>query len=267
MIWYVLLLLLVVIVLTYRNIDGVTNDPCAGLTDSSPANQVSSACVQQSWLNAGCSVNGTVAPNSTYNGWWNSNTGAKTFGGMKNDMRLWATLMGDGHVKGCRGTNCRAVTTAMDADGGGNAVYLDRQHLTCNADEAISQMRLVRNGAGTQYQYQYTCCKLPGPAGPAGAQGIPGPAGVAGAQGVPGPAGAAGAAGAAGINGRDGAPGPMGLAGIDGPPGPMGPPGPIGPAGPPGLSPAPARSSPTDQSNFTRDIQDILRREFQNAQA
>lgn len=246
MIWYVLLLLLVVIVLTYRNIDGFTNDPCAGLTDSSPANQASAACVQQSWLNAGCSANGTVAPNSTYNGWWNSNTGAKTFGGMKNDMRLWATLMDDGHVKGCRGTNCRAVTTPMDADGGGNAVYLDRQHLTCNADEAISQMRLARNGAGTQYQYQYTCCKLPGPAGPAGAQGVPGPAGTAG------------------VNGRDGVPGPIGLTGIDGPPGP---PGPIGPAGPPGLSPAPAQSSPANQSNFTRDIQDILRREFQNAQA
>lgn len=249
MVWLALLLLLVVILLTYHNIDGFANDACAGLADSSPASQVSAACVQQSWLNAGCSATGTVAPNASYNGWWNSNTGAGTFGAMKNDMRLWATLMDDGHVKGCRGTNCRAVTTSMDADGGGNAVYLDRQHLTCNADEAISQMRLQRNGAGTQYQYHYTCCKLPGPAGPAGAQGAPGPAG---AQGVPGPAGPAGSAGSVGPAG------PVGPAGTNGIPGQM---------GSPGLSPAPARSSPTDRSSFTRDIQAILRREFQNAQA
>jgi len=253
--YYLLLLLIVVIIITYRQIDGFTNDPCAGLADSSFANQISAACVQQSWLNAGCSPNGTVAPGPTYNGWWNSNTGAATFGGMKNDMHLWATLMDDNHVKGCRGTNCRAVTTQMDLDGGGNAVYLDRHELSCNADEAINQIHLVRNGAGTQYHYEYTCCKLPGP---------PGPAGPAGAQGIPGPVGPAGANGAPGTNGKDGvdgAPGPAGPAGVDGAPGLMGPMGPQGPAG------APAMSSPTLSNDFLLDIQNVLRAEFQNAKA
>lgn len=61
---------------------------------------------------------------------------------------------------------------------------------------------------------------VPGPQGPAGAQGIPGPQGPAGAQGIPGPQGPAGAQG---IPGAQGIQGPVGPAGVPGPTGATGP--------------------------------------------
>jgi len=171
----------------------------------------------------GCSTIGTVYPPSNYSGWWTQNNGAKTLAGIKADMKAWATMIDDVHVKGCKGPQCRAVSTPFDLDGGGNSVYLDRQNLSCRADEALSQFRLVRNPAGTQYQYQYTCCKVPGPAGP------PGPSGKDGTQGAQGPQGLQGLPGIAG------APGKIGEKGVQGMPGPAGQKGEQGPAGQDGL--------------------------------
>jgi len=242
LVYLVFILIAVIVIVAYRHVEGFdTPDPCAGLTDASPAHLVPSACVQKAWKDAGCSEDGTVAPGSTYNGWWNSDTGAGTFGNMKNDMNLWATMIDSNHIQGCKGTKCRLVTTPMDLDGGGNAVYLDRQNLNCHADEAISQFHLARNADGNQYQYQYTCCKLPGPPGPQGNPGPAGPTGPAGANGTP---------------------------GLPGMPGPTGPAGPQGPAGAPAIAsqPAPIFSSESDSNGFLRDIQDILHKEIQNAQ-
>ena len=216
----------IIILLLLSRSEGFANaDPCAGLTDTSPASSVSPACLQKIFLDVGCSTIGTVYPPNNYSGWWTQNNGAKTLAGIKADMKAWATMIDDVRVKGCKGPQCRAVSTPFDLDGGGNAVYLDRQNLSCRADEALSQFRLVRNPAGTQYQYQYTCCKVPGPAGP---QGPSGPSGKDGAQGPQGPQGLQGLPGIAG------APGKIGEKGVQGMPGPVGSAGPAGPAGPAG---------------------------------
>lgn len=249
MIKILLLFLLLCIILFYYSTEGFESDPCAGLTDGSLASDVSPACLRKMFLNAGCSVNGTAYPKGEYKSWWNSspngttpvgcgqagtptawpNCGAGNMGNIKSDMAAWASLMTDTHVKGCRGPQCRVVTTNLDSDGGGNAIFLDRQNIKCGADEFIAQMRLVRGGPNTtQYQYQYTCCKVPtvqGPAGPQGASGSVGPEGPRGIQGSP------GAPGLQGAPGLRGAIGPKGEPGFKGEPGPIGPIGPMGPKG------------------------------------
>lgn len=53
---------------------------------------------------------------------------------------------------------CRTITTNADSDGGGNVVYLDRQHVNCAADEALSYFQLYRP-TGNTIAYQYRCCK------------------------------------------------------------------------------------------------------------
>jgi len=207
-------------------------NPCAGFTDTTPASSVTPACLQQLWKNAGCSEEGTVAPTDTYTGWWLQNNGAGTYQGIVKDMNLWATMMDDAHVKGCKGHRCRGVTTPLEQDGGGNAVFLDRQRLMCHENEAISGFHLVRgsdkNGNPTLYQYEYECCKVPGPQGPRGAPGIAGPRGAPGPLGKAGEAGPPGPMGPVGPTGAPGSTGPMGLAGPQGPVGPMGPQGPAG---------------------------------------
>jgi len=261
----IFLLLAIVTMVYYVRIEGFVNavDPCAGLTDATPANAISNACLQKMFLEAGCSVNGTAYPPSTGNTWWNSVTGAGTVGGAKADMKAWATLMDDAHVKGCRGPQCRGVTTPLDADGGGNAIYLDRQRLVCNADESLSGFHLIRGGPNnTQYQYEYMCCKNlvgpagaqgpAGPAGPAGIQGSIGPAGPAGPVGPVGPVGPAGSAGPAGAQGPVGPAGPDGLTGKDGTMGPMGPIGPAGPAGPTANTVRPAANTVRPTANTVR---------------
>ena len=54
---------------------------------------------------------------------------------------------------------CRQASTPLNADGGGNAVYLNRHNVKCNTDEALSQFNLSNDGKG-KYQYNYTCCKV-----------------------------------------------------------------------------------------------------------
>jgi len=292
MLYYlVVLLIIVVAITTYRHIEGFnTPDPCQGVTDATLASSVSDACLQKMWLDAGCSAEGTVYPATGTKKWYNQspnganvvycadsgpnawpNCGAGNVRVIKDDMNAWATMMDDVHVKGCRGPKCRAVTTPMNDDGGGNTWYLDRHQLSCRADEAISQIRLIRNGAGNQIQYQYTCCKLPGPpgpAGPAGPVGAVGPVGAIGASGapgapgspgIPGPIGRTGPAGPAGAMGPAGEMGPAGAMGPSGQDGPVGAEGPRGPRGPPGVSSEPAPFMPSAD-----EIQTIVRSEFEN---
>ena len=73
------------------------------------------------------------------------------------------------------------------------------------------------------------CERAPGPAGPAGPQGVAGPQGPTGGQGPAGPPGPAGPQGEAGLQG------PAGPQGVRGETGPAGPPGPKGEAAPAAL--------------------------------
>jgi hypothetical protein len=218
--YLIVLLIILIVIIRYQQVDGFSADPCQGVTDSTPGNAVSDACLQKLWLDAGCSAEGTTYPKTGETNWYNSGKGGNV-GAIKRDMAAWASLMGDGHVKGCRGPRCRAVTTPLNDEGGGNAVYLDRHQLSCRADESLSQMHLVRSGNNT-YQYKYTCCKFPtvsGPAGPAGPPGTPGPAGPAG------------------------------------PAGPVGAMGPYGPPGIPGIS-EPARFDGDDDEEYEEDYEE-----------
>jgi len=209
--YLIVLLIILIVIIRYQQVDGFAVDPCEGVTDSTLASAVSDACLQKIWLDAGCSTEGTNYPKTGSKIWYNSspqgaktvycdngankwpNCGAGNVGEIKRDMAAWASLMVDTHVKGCRGPRCRAVTTPFNDEGGGNAVYLDRHQLSCRADESLSQMQLVRSGNNT-YQYKYTCCKFPtvsgspGPAGPAGPVGAMGPYGPPGIPGISEPA-------------------------------------------------------------------------------
>jgi hypothetical protein len=262
---FILLIAIIVLVFFLRT-EGFTDDPCAGLTDNSLASSVSPACLKKMWNEKGCSTEGTIYSNATNGeGWWSKspqgtktvgcdespNCGAGNYDTVKKDMELWATLMTDTHVKGCLGPRCRVLTTQLDADGGGNSIYLDRQYLRCHADESLSRFRLIRGEPPgyTKYQYQYVCCKNPGPAGAPGAMGAQGP------HGPPGPAGAAGAMGP---------PGSKGDAGPVGPAGPMGPAGEMGPMGPQGESePESYELSSFIKANFLSEAQEMIRNELQ----
>ena len=244
-------------------------DPCAGLTDSTIASSIPVSCIQKLVRDEGCSTTGSIyPPNASWKGWYNTapngnqvvycdgahpypNCGAGNLGVVKADIHAWATMFDEVHVKGCMGQQCRIASTPLDADGGGNAVYLDRQDVRCKADESLLRFKLMRNGAGNQINYYYVCCKNQGPAG---AQGPAGPAGVAGKDGAPGTAGA---------------PGPAGISGAPGPAGPQGPQGiagPQGPAGPQGVTPSQPAPVIADQASFLTSFQDIFRKEVQNLQ-
>ena len=61
---------------------------------------------------------------------------------------------------------CQALTTNMNADGGGNGntVYLDRHDVKCPDLHYLSRWHLKRDGKGDNIQFEYTCCKgLPQP--------------------------------------------------------------------------------------------------------
>lgn len=67
----ILVLVVGIIILLFlsRREGFVDADPCAGLTDTSPASSVSPACLQKIWNDVGCSTIGTVYPPSNYSGW------------------------------------------------------------------------------------------------------------------------------------------------------------------------------------------------------
>ena len=249
----------IIILLFFSRREGFADaDPCTGLTDASLASSISHACLKKMFLDVGCSVTGTAYPSTPDRTWWNSspngttpvycnetdkkwpNCGAGNVLTAKNDMKAWATMIDDTHVKGCKGPQCRALTTPLNDEGGGNAVYLDRHNVSCRADEALSHFHLVRNWVGNQlqYQYEYTCCKVPGPPGPQGPTGLPGAQGAAGKDGLPGAQGPQGLQGLQGLPGIAGAAGKMGetgLKGAQGIPGPAGPQGLPGPSGKDGI--------------------------------
>ncbi|XP_066926313.1 uncharacterized protein [Clytia hemisphaerica] len=73
---------------------------------------------------------------------------------------------------------CQALTTKMNADGGGNgnAVYLDRHDVKCPDLHFLSRWHLKRDGKGDNVQFEFTCCKgLPQPETTPEAPAVPGP--------------------------------------------------------------------------------------------
>jgi len=156
--------------------------------------------------------------------------------------------------------SCRDTATGWNAEGGGNAIYLDRHDVRCGANEMLSQFHLQRNGGGS-YRYLYQCCSVndvSGPRGPQGTQGPMGPVGPMGpkgADGAKGVAGAAGPAGPMGPGGVTGAKGEKGDKGDKGGMGPMGPAGAMGPIGP--MGPRGATGMMPDSSYLTDSIQQL----------
>lgn len=54
---------------------------------------------------------------------------------------------------------CRKDATPFNSDGNGNTIFLDRHNIKCNANEGLSQVKLVRNPQNhSQYRFEYTCC-------------------------------------------------------------------------------------------------------------
>lgn len=104
-------------------------NPCAGITPTSLAKDVSPACLQQTWKAVGCSEKGTVYTGSsgfTVKGWINSspgglgttvycsgsqvsgdaagNCGVGNFGAIIDDFQSWATVQDGVHINGCYGS-------------------------------------------------------------------------------------------------------------------------------------------------------------------
>jgi hypothetical protein len=103
------------------------------------------------------------------------------------------------------------------------------------------------------------CERTPGPAGPAGPQGVSGPQGPAGGQGPPGPPGPAGPQGEAGLQGPAGPQGVRGETGPPGAPGPKGEPGPPGSAGPAGpAANVSLRSFDVNGDSFACEANEVL---------
>ena len=75
--------------------------PCKGLTDSSPASAVPVSCLRKILTDEGCTSSGTVWPQDGYNGWWRQDDGAGNYGVVKSDIKAWATMTDDDHVRGC----------------------------------------------------------------------------------------------------------------------------------------------------------------------
>jgi hypothetical protein len=61
--------------------------------------------------------------------------------------------------------SCSNEETVLNADGGGNSVYLDRHNIACNrhgvTNSVMTQWRLSRAGTNNKMQVLYTCCDVP----------------------------------------------------------------------------------------------------------
>jgi hypothetical protein len=77
------------------------SDPCAGLTDSSPASAVPVSCLRKILTDEGCTDKGTIWPQDGYDGWWRQDNGAGNFGVVKSDINFWATSTDPTRVAGC----------------------------------------------------------------------------------------------------------------------------------------------------------------------
>jgi hypothetical protein len=139
---------------------------------------------------------------------------------------------------------CRDAHTPWNAEGGGNAVFLDRHNVVCQDGELLSQIHLTRSGKDT-YRYDYKCCRVNTTVGPAGPKGEEGKQGSQGSQGPAGP---------------EGKQGPAGPKGEQGPQGSIGPMGPMGPKGEQGIQGQAAEVQ--EQNVLLAAIQSVMRNEL-----
>ena len=93
----------VVVEIATPNLNGPdpASDPCAGLTDSSPASAVPVSCLRKILTDEGCTDKGTIWPQDGYDGWWHQDNGAGNFGVVKSDIKFWATSADPTRVAGC----------------------------------------------------------------------------------------------------------------------------------------------------------------------
>jgi len=54
----------------------------------------------------------------------------------------------------------RYLSTSYNDEGHGNSIYLDRHHVSCPSDTALSRLQLQRDGKG-KYRYDYRCSHYP----------------------------------------------------------------------------------------------------------
>ena len=57
--------------------------------------------------------------------------------------------------------NCREISTSCTEDGGGNMVFLDRQNVSCGANEYIRNFDLRRCDNNHGILFHFTCCSFP----------------------------------------------------------------------------------------------------------
>ena len=109
----------VVVEIATPNLNGPdpASDPCAGLTDSSPASAVPVSCLRKILTDEGCTDKGTVWPqDGSDGGWWRQDDGAGNFGVVKGDIHAWATSTEPMRVDGCGGaTPCKGLTDSSPA--------------------------------------------------------------------------------------------------------------------------------------------------------
>jgi hypothetical protein len=56
-------------------------------------------------------------------------------------------------------STCQTYETAMNDDGGGASIYLDRHRAVCKAGTAMTGWRLDRGGTHNKYKIVYQCCE------------------------------------------------------------------------------------------------------------
>ena len=61
----------------------------------------------------------------------------------------------------CRRKRSYYTSTPWNLEGHGNAVYLDRHHVSCRYDYGLSKLHLIRNGRG-YYWYKIKCTRIVG---------------------------------------------------------------------------------------------------------
>ena len=95
-------------------------DHCKGFSNTSPASNVSVACLRQTLKGAGCVESGSMYKGLTddYDGWWRKDTnGAGTFEGIKTDMKSYAAATSGDKYIACKGdaTPCAGLTDTSPA--------------------------------------------------------------------------------------------------------------------------------------------------------
>lgn len=120
------------------------SDPCMGMIPTTLAKDVPQECIQKQVIEAGCSKKGFLYPQETTPMWYNySPNGAETvycdaskpnvplcgagsYATILSDIKAWATMTDDNHVKGCKGVDPNAPGKIS-----GRYIKLELQQVGC----------------------------------------------------------------------------------------------------------------------------------------